>query len=362
MQRTSTRFFILILSMASIPTTAQWINYPAPGTPRTADGKPNLTAAAPKGGDGRPDLSGIWMPDFGSAPPIPPGTVIVSSQGAPASLQFWRTKAEPILMTPWAQSIFQERDRGFGVGRPSEKCLPHGIPDAMLVNNFKIVQHPGLTLILYEEFARFRQIFTDGRAHPKDPNPAWLGYSIGKWDGDTFVVDTTGFNDRSWLDDAGHPHSDALRTVERFHRRDFGHMDLEINIDDAKAYTEPWAATVPFRLLPDTELIEDVCDNEKDAAHLVGRSASDDKAIGVAVSPEILSKYVGVYESKIPGQVQVVDVSLSGTRLVVFGTELTPISETEFDSPYGKLQFVTDSRGQVTRLLGGGFEGIRKSK
>ena len=156
-----------------------------------------------------------------------------------------------------------------GAGRPSERCLPHGIPDAMLpATPFKIAHTPGLKLILYEQESRFRQVFTDGRPLPVDPNPAWLGYSVGRWDGDTFAVETSGFNDRTWLDDSGHPHTDALRTTERFHRRDFGHLDLALTIDDAKAYTRPWSITIPFAILPDTELIENICENEKDAARL----------------------------------------------------------------------------------------------
>jgi len=124
---------------------------------------------------------------------------------------------------------------------------------------------------LYEEFTRFRQILTDGRGFPNVMNPAWLGYSIGKWEGDAFVVETRGFNDKSWLDDSGRPHTEALHTIERFHRRDFGHMDVEITIDDPQAYTQAWSFPLYFGLLADTELIEDVCDNEKDAAHSIGK-------------------------------------------------------------------------------------------
>jgi len=141
----------------------------------------------------------------------------------------------------------------------------------MLVSNFKITQYPGLTLILYEEFMRFRQIFTDGRALPKDMDPAWFGYSTGKWDGDAFVVETAGYNDQSWLDDAGHPHTEAMRTTERFTRPDFGHMEMQLTIDDPKAYLKPWSVTLQFVLMPDTELIEDLCDNERDGKHMVGK-------------------------------------------------------------------------------------------
>jgi len=135
----------------------------------------------------------------------------------------------------------------------------------------KIVSTPGFTLILYEEFNHFRQVFTDGRGHPVDPVPTWFGYSIGKWEGDTFVVDSRGFNDKSWMDDSGLPHTEALHTIERFRRVDFGHMELELTIDDPKAYTRPW--TVPFQLvlLPDTDLIESICDNEKDNAHMTAK-------------------------------------------------------------------------------------------
>jgi hypothetical protein len=151
------------------------------------------------------------------------------------------------------------------VGAPSEQCLPHGIPDAMLTRTlpFKIVQSPALTIILFEEFNNWRQVFTDGRPLPVDPQPAWLGYSIGRWDRDTFVIETAGFNDRSWLDANGMPHSEALRTIERLRRIDFGHMEAEFTFDDPKTFTRRWWVNVKFNLLPDTDLLEHHCDNEK---------------------------------------------------------------------------------------------------
>jgi hypothetical protein len=175
-----------------------------------------------------------------------------------------------ISMRPEAAALYQRRrDVLLGTGRPSERCLPHGIPDAMLPGvPYKIVETPGLVLILYEQLGRFRQIFTDGRTYPVDSQPAWWGYSIGKWDGDAFVIETAGYNDKTWLDDSGHPHSDAMKTTERFRRIDFGHMEIRITIDDPKLYTQPFTVTIPFELLPDTDLIEDVCDNEKDAARI----------------------------------------------------------------------------------------------
>jgi hypothetical protein len=175
-------------------------------------------------------------------------------------------------MLPAAEALYHQRQANFMADRPSARCLPHGIPDQMLIRvPMKIVQNRGLTLILYEEFARFRQIFTDGRSHPPVASPAWLGYSIGLWEGDWFVVDTRGFNDKSWLDDSGRPHTEALHTVERFRRRDFGHMDVEVTIDDPEAYTKPWSFPLEFGFLADTEMIEDVCDNERDNVHAVGK-------------------------------------------------------------------------------------------
>jgi hypothetical protein len=175
-------------------------------------------------------------------------------------------------MLPAAEALHKERQANFMADRPSSRCLPHGIPDQMLIGvPLKIVQTPGVTFILYEEFARFRQIFTDGRGPAPVAAPAWLGYSIGKWDGDSFVVDTRGFNDKSWLDDSGRPHTEALHTIERFRRTDFGHMDVEITIDDPGAYTKPWSFPLKFEFLADTDFIEDVCDNERDSAHSVGK-------------------------------------------------------------------------------------------
>jgi hypothetical protein len=252
-----------LLFASLLPAAAQWIHYPTAGIPRNADGKPNLTAPVPRASDGKPDLSGLWLPTRTGAR-IPP------EQGSYASLQYFMGGATIPPMLPEADALYRKRLAVFGAGRPSEHCMPHGIPDAMLVPGpVKFVQNPGVTFLLYEEFNHFRQVFTDGRDFPADMTPTWFGYSIGKWDGDTFVVDTKGYNDQTWLDDAGHPHTDALHTTERFRRRDFGHLELQVTIDDPKAYTKPWTATIQLNYMPDTEMIEDLCDNEKDARHAV---------------------------------------------------------------------------------------------
>ena len=262
------RLYLTILWPISI--SAQWLNYPTPGIPRTPNGKPNLAAPAPKTADGKADLSGLWQRMRSAnerASAAEPGLSI-----GPSLENLMRPGEKIPPMLPAAEAIYRQRVATLSADRPSGHCLPHGIPDQMLITApIKIVQKPGLTLILYEEFTRFRQVFTDGRPHPPASNPAWLGYSIGWWDGDWFVVDTRGFNDKSWLDDHGRPHTEALRTIERFRRRDFGHMDVEVTIDDPQAYTKAWSFPMQFEFLADTELIEDVCENEKDAAHMVSK-------------------------------------------------------------------------------------------
>jgi hypothetical protein len=245
------------LLLAVAPLGAQWIDYRTPGIPRTPDGKPNLSAPPPRTADGRPDLSGLWK--------APNGKYLANLA---ADL-----KADEVPFQPWAAALFKQRVENLAKDRPTARCLPHGIPDQMAVAGypFKIIQTPGLAVILYEEMTHFRQIFMDGRALVKDPNPAWLGYSVGHWDGDALVADTTGFNDKSWLDDPGHPHTEALRVTERFRRRDFGHLEIQITIDDPEAYTKAWTVTESFNLLPDTDILENICENEKDVRHLVGK-------------------------------------------------------------------------------------------
>ena len=244
---------IAALFVVSSAASAQYLKHPDPRIPRTADGKPNLTAPAPRLPDGKPDLQGLWNAADGRFL-----TNIARRAGFDAPFQ------------PWAAAVFKERQDNDGRDRPAGRCLPHTVPTAMMVPNYpwKVVQTTGLTIILFENFTQYRQIFTDGRDFPAERAPTWFGYSIGRWDGDTFVVDVVGFNDKGWLDDGGHPRSEAMHVTERWHRRDFGHMDIEFTFDDPKAYTKPWTVTIPFVLLPDTDIIENVCENEKDVEHI----------------------------------------------------------------------------------------------
>lgn len=247
-----------VVALLPVCASAQWINYKTDGIPRTPDGKPNLTAPAPKTPDGKPDLSGLWRQPDGVK-----YTVNIAADLKPGD----------VPMQPWAAELYKQRQDTLSKDDPVGYCLLPGVPQMNAVPYpYKIFQYPNEIVILYEAFATFRQIFTDGRELPKDPNPTFMGYSVGHWDGDTLVVDSNGFNDVTWIDTGGHPHSDAMRVTERYHRRDFGHIDYTVTIDDPKAYTRPWTVSYRINLMPDTELLEYLCtQNNKDLQHLVGK-------------------------------------------------------------------------------------------
>lgn len=246
---------------ASIPSYAQWPRMASPKLPRTANGKVDLNAPAPRAADGHPDLSGLWemYPETG----MPKLLLNLAADLKPGEVSF----------QPWAEALYKERQANNSKDHPGARCLPSGIPEKDTVPApYKIIQTPGLIVFLYESRTIFRQIFTDGRSLPSDPNPAWQGYSIGHWDGDTLVVETTGFQDQGWLDMAGHPGSEDLHVFEGFTRRDLGHMDLQITINDPKTYTKPWTVNAKIHLLPDDELIESICEEgNKDPGHMVGK-------------------------------------------------------------------------------------------
>lgn len=253
------RTFVVSLVTACVmsgPVCAQWLTFPTPAVPRLADGKPNLAAPAPKQADGKPDLSGVWMVGFGytgnMAKDLKPGELV---------------------MQPWAATLYQHRRDTESREDPQGRCVLSGVPrEDVVPYPFKILNSNGEIVILYEALHSYRQIFMDGRPLPKDPNPSWMGYSIGHWDGDALVVESKGFVDNAWIDNNGHPGTESMRVTERFHRRDFGHIDLKVTIDDPKAYAKPWSANLELTAMPDTELIEYVCDeNEKDFTHLVGK-------------------------------------------------------------------------------------------
>jgi hypothetical protein len=257
--RRTASMVVVMLGLLVPGTQAQWLNHPTPGMPRLPDGTPNLAAPTPRTSDGRPDLSGIWAAEC----------AIYGKDACFTKSLFFNLardlKPEDVQMTPWAAQIQAQRESRNHVDDPYGYCLPPGTPRINFGGGpFRILQTPQVTALLYETLVgmTFRQVFTDGRSLPDVTEPTWLGYSIGRWDADTFVVETTGFRDGGWLDTLkGRPHSDALRVTERFRRIDVGHMELTITIDDPKAFLKPWTFTAPLTLLPDTELVEAFCDS-----------------------------------------------------------------------------------------------------
>jgi hypothetical protein len=322
---------VLCVALTAIHAVGQWLNYPTSGIPRLSDGKPNLAAPAPKAADGKPDLSGVWA---AGATPNP------------------ANDRKPGDVLPWAEALVKQRQENLGKDNPSNiHCLPFG-PLFNFVHPLKIVQTSAFIVILGEDLT-YRQIFLDGRELPADPNPDFMGYSVGHWEGDTLVIVTTGYNDRTWLFQ-GLPHTESLRTTERFHRKDFGRLEITEMFDDPKAFARPWTVKVTGDLMPDTDLLEYVCnENEKDSAHMVGK-ASDMKNIAVEVAPEILAKYPGVYAGTLRGRPVRFEIILSGRELWISlnGSArqlLTPVSNTKFLLAAPQFEFLEEN-GEVVAV------------
>jgi hypothetical protein len=275
-------FAAMFLTAAPAILLAQWPSYPTPGVPRTPDGKPNLSAPAPHTADGKPDLTGIWQNNRTVG-----GTVAARTSANPPSSNedlltvarrspFWNLGSQfkdGLPFTPWGAEVHRQRVANNSKDNPDAHCLPMGI---MQFHNHgeprKMIQTPQVIVILYEANAGIRQIFTDGRPMPKDADPWWYGYSTGHWEGDTLVVETAGFRELGWLDVEGSPLTEDAHITERFHRPDFGHLDIEVTINDPKAYTKPWSVSVHQHIMVDTDIIEFVCqENEQDAPHLTAK-------------------------------------------------------------------------------------------
>ena len=273
---------LAVVALCSAGAHAQWLNYPSPGVPRTKDGRVNLSAPAPRTREGKPDLSGVWhvepsgLPEmkriFGNdvdAVEVPGMTADTISKYGISVLIDFKPGEEP-LRKDVAEEISRRNQHASGLDTLS-RCLPASIPLATLLSEVtKIVQTPGLTLIMHELDNATRQIYTDGRPLPAEPNPSWLGYSIGRWERDTLVVETIGFNGKGPLDIFGHPRSEKMRITERYRRRDVGHLDVAITFDDPLVYTRPFTITVTHLLQADTDILEYFCnENEKDQVHLI---------------------------------------------------------------------------------------------
>jgi hypothetical protein len=341
--RHAPRGIVLALMVLLLPAAAeaQWINYPAPGVPRLADGTPNLSAPAPQTPDGRPDLSGVWR---GAGPLY---RFNIAQDLGPADVQ------------PWAEALFLQRVREARKDSPLARCMPVSVPFHDFFNLMRVVQTPAFAVLLYESpNSPHRTVFTDGLDLPRDPNPTLLGYSIGRWDGDTLVITTSGFSELGWLASAGHPQTESLRVTERLRRRDFGHINVEITIDDPKVFTRPFTIRAERLLAADTDLLEDYCENERDRRMMSGDT-------GARLKPETAARYAGVYEIA-PGREFTV---IAQDDLIIvrgLGEPKLPLlvqPETTFMStatPTG-FEFVSDVQGRVTHAVARDAGDVRKA-
>jgi hypothetical protein len=341
------------LLLFSTSLSAQWLNEPTRGIPRTPDGKADLSAPAPRSVDGHPDLTGLWLL------PFHPGYVI----NVAADL-------DPGEVRPWAAQAFDAHLDNLGKDDPGTiGCQPLGprhITGGGLVRMAKIVQTPAVILVLYEDL-NYRQIFLDGRALPKNPSTSFMGYSVGRWEGDELIVESLGFKDTTWLDFGGHPHSESLRMTERYRRTDLGHIRRQVTLSDPQAFARPIVVDSDMILNPDTELLEYVCaETPRERFGLVGRTEAERK---VQVPVEVLDRYVGTYELEGHNAfgIRTLTVSRAAGRLFIdFNgkgrTPLVALSQTMF-SPrlLGTYEFVTDSSGAVTHVMVYGVESTEKA-
>jgi hypothetical protein len=333
-----------------LPTalSAQWLNHPTPGIPRTAEGKPNLSAPAPRTADGKPDFTGLWAMPVDTAV----GNIAVRNVG----------DLKPADVQPWVQALLGQRAANFAKDNPRYRCLPEGPGYSTGAGGMKrFLQTPAMIVILNEDLT-YRQIFMDGRALEANPNPSWMGYAVGRWDGDTLVVESSGFNDRTWLLD-GYPHTEALRMTERYRRTDFGQLEIAVTFQDPEAYSKAWTVPVRAQLAPDTELLESVCNENSDSGqdHWVGKLSDDEKS-AVKVAPEILAKYVGVYKGPYIQGPRTVEVSFADGALFISvkggpKQRIFPQSETNFSGTGLTYRFVRDEHGTATHLIEGHVSG-----
>jgi hypothetical protein len=260
----------LILAALPFAAGAQWLGYPTAGVPRTPDGKPNLEAPTPRTADGKPDLTGMWgwFP-YGK----PCGSRCTDLEISPEFINIASKLKGPLPYQPWAAALVKKRRADNAKDDPNVRCMPRGALRIWTDDYYKrIIQTPDRTVILTERNMQYRQIFTDGRPLPVDPNPTWNGYSTGKWEGDTLVVQTIGFRDDLWLDSNGNPLTNAGKVTERIRRPNYGTLEIEMTIDDPHTYTAPWTVKMIEPIALDSELLDYYClENERDFAHMVGK-------------------------------------------------------------------------------------------
>jgi hypothetical protein len=330
------RLFLAAVTLVvwTMPASAQWLDRKTPGIPRTPDGKPNLAAPAPRGADGKIDFTGIWN---GPVPDTDPD--LANAQ-------------------PWVNDLVLQRQREYHRTRPSYQCLPSG-PEADRFAGWKrILQTPTAIAILNDDLTS-RVIFMDGRELESNPAPSWMGYSVGRWEGDTLIVDSVGYNDKTWLSRYGQAHTERLRVRERYRRADFGHLQVEVTFTDPGAYSKPWGFTANMALAADTEMLESIC--ERSSEHWIG-TLTDAANSGVTIAPDALARYVGVYRGMYGANKRTIEVSLSDGQLIakiigaaaVDGGEmrpLVPLSQTLFEGLGIGYRFIVNDKGVATDLV-----------
>ena len=339
---------LAILLLSGIPLFAQWLHYPTPGIPRTPDGKPNLSAPAPRTADGHPDFTGLWSMPLETAN----GNISVRNVG----------DLKPSDIQPWAQALVRQRSEDFGKDNPRYKCLPEGPGYTTGAGGLKRFVQTGTMMVILSEDLTFRQIFMDGRPLEADPSSSWMGYAVGHWDGETLVVESAGYNDRTWLLD-GYPHTEKLRITERYRRPDFGHLEIAVTFQDPGAYSKAWTVPVRAALVADTEMLETVCNEDANTRqdHWVG-NLSDDQKARVKVAPETLAKYVGVYKGPYIQGPRTVEVTFSDGALFVSvdggpKQQIFPQSETNFAGTGLTYRFVRNASGIATSVFEGHVSG-----
>ena len=316
---------------------AQWLKLATPGMPRLADGKPNLAAPAPRTSDGKPDFSGLWKNDGGDR----------LYNNITADMQ-------PGDVAPWADAIYRKRRLEFGKDSMETLCLPLGPAyTTSRYRELRIVQTPALVAMLFSD-GNHREIWMDGRTLESDPNPTWMGYSIGRWDGDVLVVESNGYTDRSWLDFDGHPHTEQLRITERYSRSQFGRIDVQVTMVDPEAYLKPITFTMPMKFQADTELLEAVCENHSRSRERIAKTGAG-QAVTVPVA--ILSRYVGVYDVVGDSTTKyVVTVTQAGSTLWFDyegkgKEELLALTQTRFSWSGAIVEFFAASDGTVEMVI-----------
>ena len=322
----------LVLLAATTPLAAQWLTLSTPGIPRTADGEPDLSAPAPRAADGHPDLTGLWGPARLS------GELL-----------------DPTRIPEWARTQMAERERRFFGDSPFYRCLPSGpgyiTAGPIAAGSRRIVQNPSVIAILHSDLA-YRQIFTDGRGLEPDPFPTWMGYSVARWEGDTLVVESNGYNDKTWLHSQGLPHTENLRITERYSRPDFGHLRINITYEDPGLFDSPVHALAELEFAADNELLETVCNEASEGRSHWGGEITEAEQKVVEVADGILAQYVGTYEGVWLGRLITLEFTLEDGALFLERTP--PYEETGFTSA-AKSRLLAQSETAFECSCGLGF-------